>query len=196
MIDQDEELFSLIDRCITGDKRAWESFWKEYGKIVTGYLSRLSYFREKKEEMGDVAQQVFLKLWYGGLKNCNRASRYQFLKYLKTITKNEVYTFLSKIKREPMVSLDQGTRQDDEAHPINVPSGASGPEEVVRATELAGLLEKHWQTYPLLDQEIFLMVNDGKTYKVVAEVMGMPLSTVAFRYSRVREGLLKIMKGN
>jgi RNA polymerase sigma factor (sigma-70 family) len=148
------------------------------------------------EAIDDVAQQVFLKLWNGGLKKFRGTSTYEFLGYLKTIATNEASTFLSKTRQETEVSLDQRTGHADEYHPLDIPDGAPGPEKVAIAKQQAESLETHFKRYPSEDREIFVMVTNGNTYKEVGEVLRIPLSTVAFRYSRVRGGLQKKLEEN
>ncbi len=83
----------------------------------------------------------------------------------------------------------------DKDHPVDIPNGAPGPEEVARQKEHVELLEKHLKRYPLEDQQIFIMVAKGDTYKEVGDVLGIPLSTVAYRHSKVIEGVQKELKG-
>ncbi len=178
LADQDGTLLAVIGRCIDGDNEAWESFCKEYSKIVRGYLSRLSYFRKKREAVDDVTQQVFVKLWNSGLRNFREKTRYQFLSYLKTIAIHEANTFIGK-------------NPPGNAEPVDTVNGAPQPEYQAGIKERMELLERHLQRYSLEDQQIFILLASEYTYKEVGERLGLPLSTVAFRYSRIREGLQK-----
>jgi len=141
VIDQDQELLALVARCINGDNYAWETFCNQYGKVVAGYLFRLSYFRQNRDAVHDVTQEVFKKLWNGGLRNFRGNTKYQFFSYLKTTTIREANTFIA----------NNPPRHDDEQHPRGLPDGVMAV--LVFETQL--------KTYPLKDQDIFCMVAIG-----------------------------------
>src|SRR5262249_40023457 len=154
------------------DQNAWRCFVGFYGKLMHQVLRAKSI---KEEEIGDILQEVFLKLSRGILQQFQGRTRCEFYKYLKTITIHEAMDFFSAIKRRKEVRGEDG--------PERITGTVEGPEEITVATEKAELLFVHFSRYPSLDQNIFKMVTDGNTYKEVSAILGMPLRTVAFRYT-------------
>jgi RNA polymerase sigma factor (sigma-70 family) len=185
MIDDDKKLRDLLDGCLKNDQYAWGRFGQFYGKLMRQVLRAK---RIKEEEIGDILQEVFFKLSRGSLQKFQGGTRYEFYKYLKTITIHEAMDFFSAIKRRKEVS-----EEDD---PTGIPGTVGGPEEITVATEKAELLLMRFSRYPMLDQEIFKMVIDGNTYKEVGAILGMPLRTVAFRYTKVRDDFQRFLQAN
>jgi hypothetical protein len=64
MSEHDDKLLSLLNSCRKGDEEAWCVFVSQYGKVVRGCLS--GYFRANAQNIDDVTQQVFIKLWKRG----------------------------------------------------------------------------------------------------------------------------------
>jgi hypothetical protein len=64
MSEHDDKLLSLLNSCRKGDEEAWCVFVSQYEKVVRGCLS--GYFRANAQNIDDVTQQVFIKLWKRG----------------------------------------------------------------------------------------------------------------------------------
>ena len=194
MADQDENLLSLIDACLKGKEEAWHTFVSQYGKVVRGCLS--GYFRGRAENVDEVTQHVFIKVWKAGLRDFRGTNRYQLLSYLKQITINEAKTYLrSTVGQRREVSLNQDpTSGDDVGYMSEMASEAPNPEEKTMLTERIEILANHLHDLPLENQQIFLMKAKGYKDREIGDILGIPDGTVASSYSRIIERLKKALK--
>jgi len=194
MADQDENLLSLIDACLKGKEEAWHTFVSQYGKVVRGCLS--GYFRGRAENVDEVTQHVFIKVWKAGLRDFRGTNRYQLLSYLKQITINEAKTYLrSTAGQKKEVSLNQGPASESDFRPMTeIASEAPNPEENTMVRELIEILANHLHDVPLEHQQIFLMKAKGYKDREIGNILGIPDGTVASSYSRIVERLKKALK--
>ena len=193
MRDQDEKLLSVLDSCLKGEEEAWRLFVSQYGKVVRGCLS--GYFRGRAENIDDVTQHVFIKLWKVGLRDFRGTNRYQFLRYLKQITINEAKTYLrSTVGQKREVSLNQDPASGDDVRSMTeIASEAPNPEENTMVTERIEILANHLHNLPLEHQQIFVMKAKGYKDREIGDILGIPDGTVASSYSRIIERLKKAL---
>jgi RNA polymerase sigma-70 factor (ECF subfamily) len=91
----------LIERSLEGDERAFESLVQRYhGKII----SLINQIIGNKQEAEDIAQEVFIKVFYK-LKDFN--PKYPFYAWLYRIAINRCYDFLRAKKRARMKSFSE-----------------------------------------------------------------------------------------
>jgi len=194
MADQDENLLSLIDACLKGKEEAWHTFVGQYGKVVRGCLS--GYFRGRAENVDEVTQHVFIKVWKAGLRDFRGTNRYQLLSYLKQIAINEAKTYLrSTAGQKKEVSLNQDPASESDFRPMTeIASEAPNPEENTMVRELIEILANHLHDVPLEHQQIFLMKAKGYKDREIGNILGIPDGTVASSYSRIVERLKKALK--
>jgi RNA polymerase sigma factor (sigma-70 family) len=193
MADQDENLLSLIDACLKGKEEAWHTFVGQYGKVVRGCLS--GYFRGRAENVDEVTQHVFIKVWKAGLRDFRGTNRYQLLSYLKQIAINEAKTYLrSTAGQKKEVSLNQDPASESDFRLTEIASEAPNPEENTMVRELIEILANHLHDVPLEHQQIFLMKAKGYKDREIGQLLGVPDGTVASSYSRIVERLKKALK--
>jgi RNA polymerase sigma factor (sigma-70 family) len=154
------------------------------------------YFRRSAENIDEVTQRVFIKLWKVGLRDFRGTNRYQFLSYLKQITINEAKTFLrSTVIRKGEVSLNQNPSAGDDVRSMtDIVSRAPDPEEITMVTERMEILANHLHDLPLEHQQIFLMKAKGYKNREIGDILGIPDGTVASSYSRIIERLKNALK--
>jgi RNA polymerase sigma-70 factor (ECF subfamily) len=185
----DAAFLALIDRCINGDDPAWEVFFSEYGSIAIKLLNHL-YPSFTSAENDDIIQNIFIKLTNGGLRNFNGATVYEFLAYFRKIAANEAFTLLRyKKRREREVSIDQEPDESDENAP-SAPILADNTFRPDKAAEVKDLLERVLEGLSIEEKQILVYKAEGYKDHEIAELLGIPMGTVASRYSRIKAGAM------
>lgn len=164
----------LVQRCLDGENEAFEQMVDRYKRLV--YSVAMNMFKDK-EEVYDVSQEVFLKI-YKSLDKYN--SEYKLSTWIVRITTNHCLDILRK-KRPQTISLDKVaelSRKKDtpEERYIN----KEGKKELRDAVD--SLPEK----YKLL---IVLYHRQGLSYDEIVKVTGEPMSIVKNRLYRARQML-------
>lgn len=108
----------FLQRCVKGDKRAWDEFVEKYSRLIYNYIYSVinsSSFKPSSEEyVNDIFQEIFVllsrdnfkKLSSFGAKNgCSLAS------WLRQVVINYTIDYLRKFK-PPMVSLDAENEEE------------------------------------------------------------------------------------
>lgn len=183
-----ERIQRLIDRCVTGDVRAFELLVTEYYRPVHAYAARMVGAQAAE----DVAQDVFLRM-YRSLDTFRGDA--SFTTWLFRITHNVCIDYRRRRKNEPLLSLD-GTREGDvsgrqpmqavdEADPHRTVEVMELHEMVQRA--LARLSDKHRAVLVLHDMH-------GFRYDEIKDIVGCSLGTVRSRLHYARRALKKILQ--
>lgn len=188
----DDEFLSFIGRCIAGDGPSWDAFFSQYGSITAQFLNK-RYPLLSSDENDDIIQNIFMKLSRGGLRNFNGTTGYEFLAYFRQITVNETFSWLRQRKRrEREISIDQDADPDDEsAH--SAPDLADNSFRPDRAAEVKELLERALAGLSLEEKQILIYKAAGYKDKEIADILGIPMGTVASRYNRMKPVLRNIL---
>jgi RNA polymerase sigma factor (sigma-70 family) len=188
----DDEFLSFIGRCNTGDGPSWDVFFSKYGSIAIQFLTR-RYPVLSSDENDDITQNIFIKLANGGLRNFNGTTGYEFLAYFKKIAANEAFTWLRGKKRQGReISIDQ---EPDEGN-VNAPSApilADNTFRPDRAAEVKDLLVRVLEGLSVEEKRILVYKAEGYKDHEIAELLGIPMGTVASRYNRIKAGARNIM---
>lgn len=192
------DVILTIQKCIEGDEKVWKDFVKDFAPLGKNIL--LHSFDFKPFEQDDIIQNVFVKLVGGGLKHFRGASKYEFLKYFKTIVMNEAKSHITSenktkgtIQLNGEMSLDgrtDGRRDGNDGlslmDTIQDPNKNSRPDYVIEDRDLLEKAAGIMKTYPLLDQEIFLMKVKGCKDDDIKTILKIPIGTVASKYYRMK----------
>jgi RNA polymerase sigma-70 factor (ECF subfamily) len=172
----------LIRRAQTGEVEAYEELLRRHqGKVfaVIGGVLRHS------EDVEDVAQQVFLKV-YVALKRFDYRST--FSTWLYKVAMNECLDHLRKKKvRKLVYEADMSEEQAQLLESAAQPDGASVAANAERTAELRQLVERLLEKLP--EEERVMMVLkevEGWTVEEVAELLGLNVNTVKVRLFRAR----------
>jgi RNA polymerase sigma factor (sigma-70 family) len=182
---------SLIGRCIDGDGPSWEAFFSAYAAIAIQLLN-YRYPSFTPAENHDIVQNIFLKLSRGGLSNFKGTTVHEFLAYFNRTTRNEAFTWLKQRKRrEREISIDQeNDPADDAPSPPILPDNSFRPD---KAVEIKNLLEKSMVGLSLEEKRILIYKVEGYKDKEIADIMGIPMGTVASRYNRLKLALKNLL---
>ncbi len=185
----------LIGQCLEGDAGAWRFFVKEFSSVAKNIIGASSQLPAEGQD--DVIQNIFMKLVKGGLGNFKGTSKYEFLRYFKTIVLNETKSYLASKKGDNRtMSIDEPLFQGpdpDESNPVTL---GETIHETKRTAVPGALLEERdllervahiLKDEPLLDKQVFLMKVEGYKDEEIKHILQMPLGTVASKFSRIRE---------
>ena len=183
--DDDRELVRLAKQ---ENKEAFEILVKRHQGRVFAVASGIL---RNKEDVEDVAQQVFLKAYFSLKRFDQRAA---FSTWLYKITVNECWDLLRKKKSRPLVfeaelSEEQARKykasEDAEAPAADVSDRLATQQTV---NQLLGLLDERDRTMLLLKEV------QGFSVEEIAEILGLNGNTVKVRLFRARRRIMERMK--
>lgn len=187
------DIIQTITQCLQGDPNGWNSFADEYVPIARKILGK--YQTLTGEDRDNIIQNVLMKLLEKGFSQFRGKTRYAFLAFYKMVVENEGKDYLKSESRRNghLVDLNQdGADSEDEIidNPNDMEhleSPHARPDNMAEQKELFKLIDRVLHTYSLPDQQLFLYKTKGYQDKEVSEMMGIPMGTVASRYSRMIE---------
>ncbi|MGB0036397.1 MAG: sigma-70 family RNA polymerase sigma factor [Candidatus Acidiferrales bacterium] len=186
--DRAEEERELVRLAQNGTEAAFEELVRRHQRrvfaLVNGILRR-------REDVEDVVQQVFLKVFVSIKRFDLRAA---FSTWLYKITVNECWDYLRKKKVRPLVyesdmSEEQVSRLD------GIVSADRPPESPDEQAEVKELLEWMLDKLPQQDQELLALKEmEGFSVQELAEILDLNVNTVKVRLFRARGRLMDIYR--
>jgi RNA polymerase sigma-70 factor (ECF subfamily) len=175
----------LLDRCKAGDVAAWDSLIRRYEKSVYKFAYSLC---RNHEEAGDIAGQVFLRLYQNLHTFRNEAS---FTSWLFRIVRNTYLDLCVRPAHRGHLSLDAGPNNDNEPSTgRDIMDPSPSPETLCMEHETAQLLAKAIHHLPAYQRQVLRMYHsEGKSYEEIAEATGLSIGTVKSRLNRARNML-------
>ena len=177
----------LINKAKSGDKRAFEEIIGLYEKKV---FSTIYYMVKNENEIEDIAQEVFVKI-YKNLKNFKEESSLYTWIYRITIN-----VCIDELKRKKnIVYIDERIQTEDGQVEMQLEDETKGPEKLAEEEELKRKLTSCVRKLPI-DQRTMIVLRDikGFTYMEIAEMTKMNLGTVKSKINRARASLKKILE--
>jgi RNA polymerase sigma-70 factor (ECF subfamily) len=173
-----------IDRFLKGEERGFEELVRRYQDRVLNIVRSLT---GKDAESEDIAQEVFMKVYYG-LKSFKKDSR--FSTWLYRITVNTTYSF----RRGKKVFFEGAEALE------NSPDPRKDPGVALLAKEREAMLRKAMDDVPINFRTALVLKDvEGLSYTEISEVLGCRIGTVESRIYRarqfLRESLLKLKGG-
>ncbi|HZO88340.1 MAG TPA: sigma-70 family RNA polymerase sigma factor [Chthonomonadaceae bacterium] len=176
---------ALLERCKQGDQSAWDTLIRRYEKSVYKFAYSLC---RNHEEAGDIAGQVFLRLYQNLHTFRNEAS---FTSWLFRIVRNTYLDLCVRPAHRSHLSLDANPNNDGEpfaGRDILDPSPT--PEARCMERETAQLLAKAIRHLPAYQRQVLRMYHsEGKSYEEIADATGLSIGTVKSRLNRARNML-------
>jgi RNA polymerase sigma-70 factor, ECF subfamily len=176
--DNDRE---LVKRAQKEDKEAFEELVRRHQARVFAVAGGIL---RNKEDVEDIAQQVFLKVYFSLKRFDQRAA---FSTWLYKITVNECWDLLRKRKVRPL--LYEADLSEEQARQY----GASEEKEE-QAQDVSERLEKRQELERLLDcleerDRMMLVLKEVQGFSVeeIAEILGINGNTVKVRLFRARQ---------
>ena len=167
---------TLIDRCLSGDGRAFAELLAAYERVVFTLALRMTGDRE---EARDVTQQVFLKV-HRGLAGFDRRRR--FFSWIYRIAVNE--SINARRSRRDHESLDE-----------RLVDPAPTPEEQSMRREVAAGVQAALLRLPDADREVLVLRHWlEQSYAEIADALGLPESTIKSRLFEARQRLGRLLR--
>lgn len=175
----------LIDPCLGYDDAAWAEFVARFGALIyTAVVEKLK--AESDPELSSVAddifQEVFGKLLENGCEALrNLRNRERITSWLWVISCRKTSDFL-RAQRRRIVSLEPSllARESEESRHYGK----------IITLETREVIQDILQGLSLQDQFILtLFYVDGRGYKEIAQMVDLPVNTVASRLHRARNKL-------
>ena len=180
--DNDRE---LVKRAQKEDKEAFEELVRRHQARVFAVAGGIL---RNKEDVEDIAQQVFLKAYFSLKRFDQRAA---FSTWLYKITVNECWDLLRKRKVRPL--LYEADLSEEQARQY----GASEEKEE-QAQDVSERLEKRQELERLLDcleerDRMMLVLKEVQGFSVeeIAELLGLNANTVKVRLFRARRRIVE-----
>src|SRR5579863_5479456 len=183
-----EEERDLVRLAQNGTEAAFEELIRRHQQRV---LALVGSILRRREDVEDVAQQVFLKVFIS-LKRFDLRSA--FSTWLYKITVNECWDYLRKKKVRPLVyeadlSEEQVSRLDGIASAHNHPEG---PRQRAEAQEMIDLL---LAKLPEQDRQLLMLKEvEGFSVQELAEILNLNVNTVKVRLFRARGRIMDIKR--
>jgi RNA polymerase sigma-70 factor (ECF subfamily) len=183
-----EEERDLVRLAQNGTEAAFEELIRRHQHRV---LALVGSILRRREDVEDVAQQVFLKVFVS-IKRFDLRSA--FSTWLYKITVNECWDYLRKKKVRPLVyeadlSEEQVSRLDGIVSADRPVKGASEQAEVKE------MLEWMMERLPEQDQQLLVLKEmEGFSVQELAEILDLNVNTVKVRLFRARTRLMDVYR--
>ncbi len=165
----------LVEAFQGGDLSAFDLLLRRWDRKIQGAIYRIM---GSEDEARDLCQETFLKA-YRALRGFKGEAR--FSSWLYQIALNVCRDRMRRRKGKMLVSLES---LDEEGSPPPVPSGPSVL-DVVQANDLARAVSAAVAALPDDQREVIVLKEyQGLTFLEIAEVLGLPMSTVKTRLYR------------
>jgi RNA polymerase sigma-70 factor, ECF subfamily len=175
-----EEDRLLVRQAQGGSEAAFEELVRRHQQRVFALVGGIL---RRREDLEDVAQQVFLKAFVSLKRFDQRAA---FSTWLYKITVNECWDYLRKKKVRPLMyesdlSEEQVSRLDGIVSQDRPPVG---PSEQAEAREM---IERMLEKLPEQDRELLVLKEvEGFSVEELAEILNLNVNTVKVRLFRAR----------
>ena len=168
----------LIANYLAGDEESLEILIKRCLRPVYNFIYKR--YVGNAEEAEDIAQDVFLKMW-DNLKKFDKEK--SFKTWLFAIAKNSAIDFLKKKKAVPFSRFINKDGENMILETLTDP--ALLPDEFLKQKEAGGILKKAINKLsPKYRMVLLPRLNNGLTFREIAESLGESMDTIKSRYRR------------
>ena len=175
----------LMMRVKAGDGDAFNTLMQKHEKTVVNLVYR---FTGNREVAGDLAQEVFLRIYRASGRFEAKA---KFFTFLYTVTLNLCRNYRAKAQRRKTTSLDatrQGQNGDLPSRELVDPIGSA--EEQVSRMELSSVVREAVDSLPEQQREaVILQRFQGLGYDEIAEALNLSVPAVKSRIHRAKLNL-------
>ena len=183
-----EEEGQLVRLAQSGEEAAFEELIRRHQQRVFGLVSGIL---RRREDVEDVVQQVFLKVFVSLKRFDQRAA---FSTWLYKISVNECWDYLRKKKVRPLLyeadlSEEQVSRLDGVVSADQPPASSSD------RAEARDLLERMMEKLPEQDRQLLVLKEvEGFSVQELAEILDLNVNTVKVRLFRARARLMDVYR--
>ena len=176
----------LMARLKAGDNQAFNELMERNEKRVVNLIYR---FTGNREVAGDLAQEVFLRVYRASARFEPKA---KFFTYLYRVTLNLCRNYRAKAKRRQTTSLNATRKGKDggEAPPLELVDPSGSAEERVSRLELSAVVREAVDSLPQQQREVVVLQRfQGLAYEEIAEALNLSVSAVKSRLHRAKLNL-------
>ncbi len=167
----------LITDYLKGDEKALEILIKRYLISIYSFVYR---FAGNSQEVEDITQEVFIKVWRN-LKKFNQNK--SFKTWIFSIAKNTSIDWFKKKKTLPFSNFEN--KEGENAFVETLADPAPLPSELLRHIGLSQMLASAiGKLSPKYRMVLFLRYNDHFNFREIAEALDEPLNTIKSRHRR------------
>jgi RNA polymerase sigma-70 factor (ECF subfamily) len=173
----DEELAAEVQQAASGDLLAFDILVNRHQSSVT---ANCRYMTRSTDDAEDLAQEVFVKAYFGLARFEGRS---RFKTWLRRIKINQCLKYIEKRAGKRFVNFEDPAIDDSPEMSIN-PTAESALVARGQLERVAEVLDSMADTLrvPLVMREL-----DGLSYDEISEMLGIGLSAVKMRIKRARE---------
>ena len=176
--DKDERLIALTAH---GDEQAFERIMQKYQQAVFNTIYR---YTGSRDDVQDLAQEIFIKVWRNAAKFKGKS---KFSTWLYRIVANHCINYRRR-RRKDHVSLDEMAEKGQTPEALRVE-----PDWEARYT--AEYVRKAVDELPDRQRMALVLSQfEGRSYKEIAEIMKVSLSSVESLIFRARSRLKQKLK--
>ena len=176
---------TLVEKLKNDEKD--EATWQDFSSTYRPYIYLLAKnMNLSHQDIEDIIQTVLLRVWKSISKFEHGGKSGQFRRWLTTITRNSVLTFLTKSKKE----TDKCLKAENE----DIKDLVKG----IYSPEIDKLIDSEWGTYisnmawekikndlSKEMQQIFLLTMEGLSRPEISKKLDIPVNTVSVYKRRV-----------
>jgi RNA polymerase sigma-70 factor (ECF subfamily) len=167
---------ALIDRAQAGDREAFAVLVERYWNGLYRWLYHLTHDGHTAE---DLAQEAFLKA-YRGLASFRAGSHFR--------------AWLFRIAHNSFLNQRRGAARCNQPVPEQVADSEAGPDEqAVQRETLQRLSQAVGRLPPEFRSAFLLRVEEGLSFREVAQVLGITEQTARWRVFKARQKLLTVL---
>lgn len=190
----------LLQRCLSGEKQAWDEFVKQYSRLVYDSIirtfNRFSSFREN-DVIGDLHNDVFLALLkdqYQALRRFEGRNGCRLASYIRTISVNITINYLKR--KKPTISIHEEYDTEDGKRARFIKELAIfDPYDLLEAKETIEAVNRLFSRLKEDEKEFCkLYFIDGVEANEMAKHSGITVDYFYVRKQRMIDKLRKIAK--
>lgn len=186
--DKAEEERNLVRLAQSGTEAAFEELVKRHQQRVFALVNSIL---RQREDVEDVVQQVFLKVYLSIRKFDLRAA---FSTWLYKITVNECWDYLRKKKVRPLV-YEADMSEESVSRLDGIASAERPPESPSARAETQELLRWVLDKLPEQDRRLLVLKEiEGFSVQELAHILDLNVNTVKVRLFRARGRLMDIYR--
>lgn len=181
----EQQFENAVSRMVHGDKSGLRDIYEAY----IGYIYRIVYeILQNKENAEDVTSDFFIRLW-------DKAEQFKpgtgHKGYLATMARNMAIDFIRKHRREELTALMQDIaagpeEEEKKSRYIQTDTESEVEDSVIGEMTVQDALGK---LKPAERQIVSMKILGELTFKEIAEVMGIPMGTVTWKYQNAMKKL-------
>ena len=177
----------LIERARGGDAAAFNEIVLAYRKRILGTVSRLI---GRPEDVEDVAQEVFARLYYS-LDQLRTTAVFET--WLYRLTSNTAYDYLRRVKRRNESRMSDLSEQ--QVTVADADAGRKRQDEEGRRTKVREFMEALFRHVSEEDQVLLKLKEvEGLSLRELEQIYGVNERTLKVRLFRARQRVLKAFR--